>query len=80
MDLAGGYDGVFYITPLPYNSASHAAHAAFEFKVKVEDWTVQNIISTIHQPTADLLDFSFAGGFMQPGSKIEYFNGCRDFI
>jgi hypothetical protein len=80
MDLAGGYDGVFHITPLPYNSASHAAHAAFEFKVKVEDWTVQNIISTIHQPTADLLDFSFAGGFMQPGSKIEYFDGCRDFM
>jgi hypothetical protein len=63
MDLASGYNGVFYITPLPYNSASHAAHAAFEFKVKV-DWTVENIISTIRPPTADLLDFSFAGGFI----------------
>jgi hypothetical protein len=35
MDLAGGYNRVFYITPLPYNSVLYTVHAAFEFKVKV---------------------------------------------
>ena len=79
MDLHSGYDGVFHITPLPYNTTSHAAHASFEFKVKV-DWTVDNFISVICQPHTYLVDFSFVGGFMQPGSSIEYYDGCRDFM
>jgi hypothetical protein len=79
MDLSGGYDGVFHITPLPYDNTSRIAHAAFEFKLKLA-WTVENIISTIRQPEVDILDFSFAGGFKQPGSQIEYVDGCRDIM
>lgn len=79
MDLAGGYDGVFHITPLSYSDASHAAHAAFEFRLKAV-WTVDNVISAIHQPSCDLVGFSFKGGFTQLGSTIEYVDGCRDFM
>ena len=79
MDLSGGYDRVFHITPLPYGNASFAAHAAFEFKLKIA-WTVENLIATIREPEVDLLDFSFAGGFKQPGDRTEYTDRCRDFM
>ena len=79
MDLAGGYDGVFHITPLPYSDASFAAHAAFEFKVNVA-WTVENLISTIRTAEFDLIDFSFVGGFYRSGDRTEYTDGCRDFM
>jgi hypothetical protein len=79
MDLARGYDGVFHITPLSYDTASHAAHAAFEFQIK-RDLTVDNFISAIRQPPYNLVDFTFTGGFRQPGSRIEYQDGCRDFM
>jgi len=79
MDSSGGYDRVFHITPLPYGNASFAAHAAFEFKLKIA-WTVENLIATIREPEVDLLDFSFAGGFKQPGDRTEYTDRCRDFM
>lgn len=79
MDMAGGDNGVFHIRPLPYDTASHAAHAAFEFQLK-KPYTVGGIISTIQQPQTDLLNFYFTRGFMQPVSRIEYYDGCRDFI
>ena len=80
MDVHDGDNGVFHITPLLYDSTSNAAHAAFEFKLKVSNWTVENIISTIRQPMCDLVDFSFKGGFTLPGSRIEYLDGCCDFM
>lgn len=79
MDLVGDYDRVFHITPLRYESTSHSADAAFEFKFTTQ-WTVGQIIDVITQPQAYLLDFTFTGGFKQPGSNIEYFDGCRDFM
>ena len=59
-------------------STSHAAYAAFEFKIKVTTWTVENVLASITSPN-DLLDFSFMGGFRVSGSAIEY-DGCRDFV
>jgi hypothetical protein len=47
---------------LSYDNASHAAHAAFEFKLKVSSRTVDNVLASTMYPY-DLRDFSFVGGF-----------------
>lgn len=47
---------------LSYNNASHAAHAAFEFKLKVSSRIVDNVLASTMYPY-DLWDFSFVGGF-----------------
>ena len=78
MDLIGDIEGAFYITPLRYANTSNAAHAAFEFGLKTDTWTVDNYISAITQP--DLTNFNFVGGFFQSPSKTEYLDGCRDFM
>jgi hypothetical protein len=64
---------------LSYDNASHAAHAAFEFKLKVSNRTVDNVLASMTYPY-DLLDFSFVGGFRAPGDGTEYVDGCRDFL
>ena len=79
MDLEGGLQGTFHISPLPYDDASHAAHAAFEFKLKVSHWTVDNVLAGIVYPN-DLLDFSFTRNFRVSGDTTEYVDGCRDFM
>lgn len=79
MNLEGGVEGVFCISPLRYDNTSHAAHTAFEFRLKISDWTVDNVLGAITY-LDDLLDFSFTAGFGVPGDGNDYVDGCRDFM
>jgi hypothetical protein len=79
MNSVAGTDGVLHLTPLTYASSSNAAHAAFEFRLKQTNWTVNNVLGAILTPH-DLSSFSFADGFRVAGSVTEYLDGCRDFM
>lgn len=81
MDSVGSTDGEFHITPITFENASHAAHAAFEFRVKQGNLIVDQVLAAVAQEGYyDLSDFSFADGFRAPGGNTEYLDGCRDFM